>query len=187
MLTPLEIYVLIKLFIMMENNVSIGLSIKKDPVQAAREAVQQARANLYKKKIDLAIAFASVDLSSASLLKTINVYLEGVPIIGCSGAAIISNQGIFQHGLVIMLLDFSKDVYFNTACVKNVKAKTSLSAGEELGDKLLYGFHDVPRDISVIFSDGLLEEGSNLIYGLQEKLGRSFPLVGASASDNLIF
>jgi hypothetical protein len=169
------------------NEVSIGLSIKKDPVQAAKEAVQQARTNLHKEKVDLGIVFASIDLSCVNLLKTINIYLEGTPVIGCSGAAIISNQGVFKHGLIIMLLSFSEDVYFNTACVKNIKTKTSFSAGEELGEKLLYGFHNIPRDISVIFSDGLIEEGSNLIYGLQEKLGRSFPLAGASASDNLTF
>jgi len=182
-MTLLDICVLI----MAMDNIGIGLSTKKDPLQAAKEALQQAKINMRKEKINLAIVFASVDFSCAALLKAINIYLEGAPIIGCSSAAIISNQGIFKHGLVIMLLGFLKDVYFNTACVKDIKTKTPLSAGQELGEKLLYGLRDIPRDLSIIFSDGLIDEGSNLIYGLQERLGRSFPLVGASASDNLAF
>ena len=167
--------------------IGIGLSTERDSVQAAKEVVQQARINIHKEKIDLAILFNSTDLSCATLLKTINNSLGGVPVVGCSGAAIISNQGIFKHGAVLMLLSFSEDVYFNTACVKEIKTKTALSAGEELGEKLLSGFQGVPRDLSVIFSDGLMEESANIIYGLQEKLGRSFPLVGASISDNLRF
>jgi hypothetical protein len=71
--------------------------------------------------------------------------------------------------------------------VRDIKTKTPLNAGEELGAKLLYGFKEVRRDLSVVFSDGLIKDSHSLIRGLQEKLGSSFPLVGASASDNLRF
>ncbi len=169
-------------------NIGIGLSIEKEPALAAREATRLADINLRSEKIDLAIVFSSVDLACASLLKTINASLKGrVPIVGCSSAAVISNQGVFKHGLVVMLLSLPENVHFNVACVKDIKEKTALTAGRELGEKLLSGFRDIRRDLSVIFSDGLIDEGSNLIYGLQEKLGKSFPLVGASASDNMRF
>jgi hypothetical protein len=169
-------------------NVGIGLSIEKDPVSAAKEATKLAAANLYSSKIDLAIVFSSVDLASIGLLKTIRASLKSnVPIIGSSSAAIISNQGIFTHGLVIMLISLPKNVSFNIACVKEIKTKTALSAGRELGEKLLSGFKEMRRDLSMIFSDGLIEEGSNLIHGLQDRLGKSSPLVGASASDNMHF
>jgi hypothetical protein len=168
--------------------IGIGLSLKKDPVLAAKEAVISANINLNSEKVDLAIVFSSINLSSSSLLKTISLSLEdSVPIIGCSGAAVISNQGIFVNGVALTLLSFSEGEYFNTAYVQDIKAKTALNAGKELAEKLLYAFKDVRRVLSVIFSDGLIEEGSNLILGLQESLGTSFPLVGASASDNLRF
>ncbi len=169
-------------------NIGVGLSIDKDPVSAAKEATRLAAINLHSQKINLAIVFSSIDLACVSLLKAINASLNGrIPVIGCSSAAIISNQGVFKHGLVVMLLSLPANVYFNVACVKDIKQKTALSAGRELGEKLLYGFRDIRRDLSMIFSDGLIDEGSNLIYGLQERLGKSFPLVGASASDNMRF
>lgn len=167
---------------------SIGLSTEKDPISAAIEATRLASININYEDINLAIVFSSIDLSHPKVLKKISGYLEGrMPIIGCSGTAIITNQGIFKHGIAVMLLSLPQGIYFNTACVKEIKTKTSLSAGLELGEHLLYGFQDVSRVLSLIFSDGLIDEGSNLIYGLQERLGKSFPLVGASASDDLRF
>ena len=168
--------------------VGLGLSTEKDPILAAKEAARLANFNIHNKKVNLAFVFSSVSLSCASLIKTISLAIgQQIPIIGCSGAAIISEQDIFKHGVIVMLLALPEGVYFNTAFTKDLTAKTSLIAGEELGQKLLYGFKDVRRDLSIIFSDGITQGGSKLIFGLQEKLGKSFPLVGASASDNLKF
>jgi len=169
-------------------HIGIGLSIEKDPLLAAKEAIEAASMAIQKEKADLAIVFSTIDFAYSNILKTISFALkERVPILGCSGLAIISNQGIYKHGIVVMLLGLPEGVYSNIACVKDIKAKTPLNAGRELGEKLLSRFQDVHRVLSIIFSDGLMEGSSNFIYGLQERLGKSFPLVGASASDNLSF
>lgn len=167
--------------------IGIGLSTEKDTLQAAQAAVRQARKNISTEKIDLAIVFGSVEFAHANFLKTVAGLLGRVSIIGCSGLAIISNQGIFKHGLVIMLLGLPQGLYCHTACVKEISTKPAASAGEELGTKLLYGFKDMRRNLSVIFSDGLLSDEAGFLYGLQERLGISFPLAGASAADNLAF
>lgn len=166
--------------------VGIGLSREKDPVKAAGEAIEKAKINLRQENVSLAFVFATTELSCASLLKTISASLPGVPVIGCSGAAVISNQGIFQHGVAIMLLGLTEGIYFNTARVEDVSSSPFLS-GEKLGENLLYAFKDIRRDLGVLFCDGLMRESHNIIRGLQEKLGKSFPLLGASASDNLRF
>lgn len=168
-------------------DIGLGLSLEKEPVSAAKEATRQAITNIHNTEVDLAIVFSSVDLACDTLLKTVSNFLADVPIIGCSGAAIISGLGIFKHGLIVMLLNFPEEVFFNTACVNQIEQKTSLGAGRELAEKLLYAFQGLRRDLSIIFCDGLIKEGSKFIFGLQERLGRSFPLVGASASDNLHF
>jgi len=167
--------------------VGIGSSTQKDSILAAKEAVSEARLKIGNAKADLAIVFSSIDLSGTPLLKTISNYLSGIRVLGCSGAAIISNRGIFKHGLVIMLLSHSQGVYFNTGLVKNIMERSAVQAGEELGENLLHGFQGIRRDLSVMFSDGLIESSSDLISGLQERVGVSFPLAGASAADNLAF
>jgi len=167
--------------------IGIGVSLEKDPSRAAKEALIFARTDIHTQKIDLAILFSSVDLASPGLLKSISSTLPGVPLIGSSGAAIITNRGVFKHCLAIMLLSFSEGVYFNAAHVKDIKHKTGLAAGAELGERLLYGSENMRRALTLILSDAFIEESSNLISGLQSRLGRSFPFVGGSTSDNLNF
>lgn len=169
-------------------HIGVGLSLEKDPLRAAKEATALANININHQKIDLALVFSSIDFAYSNILKAISSSLkENVPILGSSSAAVITNQGIYKHGVAVMLLGLPQGAHFSTACINGIKARTPLKAGMELGEKLLYGFKDIPRVLSVIFSDGLIEDSSNLVHGLQERLGRSFPLVGASASDNLTF
>ncbi len=168
-------------------NVGIGLSTDKDYIQATKEAVRLAKISLHHEKIDLAIIFSTIEFAHPNTLKAFYNLLGPVNTVGCCGAAIISNQGISKRGLGLMLLNFDEGTYCNCASVKEISAKSSFKAGEELAEKLLYGFKDIRRDLGMIFSDGLIPDGPYIINGLQEKLGKSFPLIGAAASDNLRF
>jgi hypothetical protein len=168
--------------------IGIGVSSQNDPGIAGKEAVANAMKSLSPGvKIDLAIVFSSVDLAGATLLKTIAEHIKDAPIIGSSGAAVISNQGILKHGVAIMLLHFASGVHLATADVQEIKNISFHSAGERLGEKLLSSYGNNRRDLSIILSDGLLEDNPSLIYGLQEKLGMSFPVFAGCASDNLNF
>ena len=171
----------------MSLTVGIGLSKAQDPILAAKEAALKARSAAADEKISLAIVFASIKLSSPIILKTISAYLGDCPIIGCSAAAIIYETSILKEGIAVMALGLPEDIYLNASCIENINNKSALVAGEELGEKLLYGFQNVRRDLSIIFSDGLLKDSSSLITGMQAKMGKSFPIVGGGASDNLTF
>jgi hypothetical protein len=167
--------------------VSIGISKERDYVKAVKEAAMLAKAGLYEEKIDLIIIFSTASFAHPNTIKTINNLFPEIPLIGCSGMAIITKEGIHKQGLALMLLSISQNLYFNTACVSEITNKTPLEAGIELGDKLMYGFKNIRRDMAILFCDGLIKNGSSLINGLQEKLGKSLPMIGASASDNLLF
>ncbi len=165
-------------------NVSLGFSQLEDPVLAANEAIGQAVTRLRTATATLAFIFTSIELAQPLTLKTANNLLGEIPIFGCSSLGIITNQSVFKHGFAILLLSLSQQTFFNVAAVKDINKKTPLLSGKELGDKLLFGFKNVPRSLSIILSDKLITEGTHLINGLQESLGKSFPLIGASASDN---
>jgi len=165
----------------------LGFSSDRDHLKAARDAVERAKKPLGAQKIDLAIIFSSIEFSYVNLPKILAGFLGNIPIIGCSSLAVISSGGIFKHGLAIMLISLPKHVYFNTALTADVSGKSVIAAGEELGEKLLHGFKEPPRILSVIFSDGLIPKSSQLLTGIQYRLGSSFPLAGASASDKLSF
>ena len=169
------------------NNIGIGVSKNSDPLQAAGEAVSQARIKLHTDKISLSLVFTSSGLPHSDVLKIIRSNLPGqTPVCGASGQAIITNEEeVLRHGVIVMLFSFSESIYFTSAFVENISLKTPLEAGEELGDKLSFGFKNIRRDFGVIFSDGLIGDASSFLEGLQKKLGQSFPLVGGCASDNL--
>lgn len=167
--------------------IGIGYSTEKDPTRAAQEALRVALVNLHTEKISLAILFTTIEFARGDVAKPISKLLGQTPILGCSSLGVILNQGIFKHAVAIALLSFPESIYFNTACVKEISAKTGTLAGEELGEKLTYGFKNIRRDLSMIFSDGLMRDGSGFLWGLQEILGTSFPLIGATASANLMF
>ena len=165
-------------------NVSIGFSQHKDHILATNEAVGQAITGLKNAPASLAFIFTSLEFAHPLVLRTANNLLGEIPIIGCSSLGIITNHGIFKHGCAILLLNLNPQTFFNVAAVKDINKKTPLISGNELGAKLLFGFKNVPRSLSIILSDKLITEGTHLINGLQESLGNSFPLIGAASADN---
>ncbi len=167
--------------------IGTGISTARDHIQATREAVERARLRIPKERINLAIVFCSVEFAHPVVFKTIHSLLGEIPLLGCSSLALICNQGIFKYGLGIMLFHIPEGVHFNHSFVNDISKKGALASGEELGEKLLYAFKEVRRNLSLIFCDGLMNNSSEFIFGLQEKLGRSFPVIGALASDNLSF
>ncbi|MFH0827131.1 MAG: FIST N-terminal domain-containing protein [Candidatus Omnitrophota bacterium] len=167
--------------------VGMGLGLERDLPVAVQNAVRQAKAQIQPNKIHLAVVFSTVEFAKAQVIKTLYALLGQVRIVGASSLGLITNQGIFRHGLAIMLLSLPESTFCNTAFVQEVSAKSSTSAGEELGEKLLAGFKNHQRDFSLLFSDGLIRDGSGFLYGLKERLGWSFPLAGACASDNFEF
>jgi len=165
--------------------VTIGLSTENDPIKAVKEAVQQIKTSLIKEKPHLAFVFSSIEFATPIIAKTVYNHLDNIPVLGCSGAGIISSQGIFKKGIIILCVILPSSISFNAALTREIRTKTTLNSGEELGEKLLRGFKGIRRDLGIFFLDGMLTDSSNFIFGLQERLGTSFPLIGASSSDNL--
>jgi hypothetical protein len=166
-------------------SIGIGLSTDKDHLQAVKEAIRQARATLTREKIDLALVFSSAEFAHPTVIKTIRDTLDQVPLLGATSIAILTNAGIFKHGLLIILLNLSKEISLRLAQAKEVNARPAARVGEDLGIKLLRDIGTIRRDFGLIFCDGPAPCACGLIAGLQERMGRSFPLVGGSVSDSL--
>ena len=162
-------------------DIGTGLSLGKNVIASAEEAVRQARnQKSAKTAADLAIVFATADYIPSALLSSLNKLLGSTPLIGATAPAIITNQGIFKHGIALMLLSFPDGVYFNCSGVSMDERPNALQAGELMGERLLYGFKNVPRSLGLLFLDRINENSPEFVFGLQEKLGKSFPCIGAS-------
>jgi len=128
-----------------------------------------------------------MEFAQPAVLRTIQDISEATQVIGSSSLAVIYEKNVEKHAIAVLLINFPETIYFGSACINEVSLKSGVRSGEELGDKLLFGFKNIRKNLALVFSDGLKAQGSDLIHGLQERLGMSFPLAGASSSDNLAF
>ena len=163
----------------------VGISSNKDRRLAIAEAVSLAKENLKQNEISLAILFTSVEFASLYLLKTTsNLIGPNVPLVGATSSAILTKDGIFKQGIAIALIN-TKEVYFNTAAIKEALVDLQAS-GDNLGKQLSWGMRDIRRSFCLFFSDGLIIDNLPLLKGLQQRLGQSFPIIGAiPASGNI--
>jgi hypothetical protein len=165
-------------------SVGIGIGTLKDPYQAVQAALKQAKAKLGPAQASLAIAFSTEKFFHLHLFKTISSFLPETPLLGYSGTAVYATEGIFSDGIAIMLLGLPENAYFNLGYVEEINAASGGACGEELGARLIYGFKNIRRDLGIIFSDGILRKADEFLRGLQQRIGLSFPLIGACALDN---
>ena len=162
--------------------VGIGFNTQPDHTKAAKEAVNCALAAIERRRADLAFLFGTEEFIRPFTLKTITEHLGGIPILGLTTPGLMLNRGISRNGILAVLFSLPEEMYFNTACARDILSKTALSAGEKLGEELLYGCKGIHRSLSIMFSEGYIPDGQDVALGLQERIGRSFPLVGASIS-----
>lgn len=166
--------------------VGIGISEKKDPFLAASEAAKLALYQLHHKEVTLGILFSTIHFADKRLLEGITYSLGGIKLFGCSGAGLISSNAISKYGVGLMLINSDK-IKFGAAATRNINEKGAREAGEEFAQQALKNLGVPQRDLALVFSDGLVENGSDLIHGIKDVLGLSFPIFGVSSADNMRF
>ena len=171
----------------MSMRVAIGKSKKKDLREAVSEAVHSALFQMPAYSISLVLAFASPEFSSPSLIKNIKNHLHtNAPIIGCSAMGFITSLGIQREGLVLAFLCLPQ-IKISSGFTTLSRDTNAFLLGQELGKHLIAGNSPLRRELCLLFNDGLAESSSDCISGLQSILGKSFPFIGAGASDNFKF
>lgn len=124
-----------------------------------------------------AMAFVGADHDPGALAKAVQEHLPGVPYIACSTDGEISGRGLSVDSVCLMLLASSK-VQARAAAVHGL-SKGSIEAGRDIAGKLR---SDRSRAL-ILLPDGLTGNGSAVIRGSQEVLGRDFVIAGGTAGD----
>ncbi len=166
--------------------IGVGFSEKKDPFLAGSEAAKLAMYQIHHKKVMLCLLFSTIHFANKRLLDGITYTLGNIKIMGCSGAALISSGTISKYGVGVMLISSDK-IKFGSAITEDINIKGARAAGEEFARAALKNLSVAKRDIALIFPDGLVEKASELIRGIKDVLGLSFPIFGGSSADNLKF
>lgn len=163
--------------------VGVGGSRGLDAAKVAKEATQRSLNQLGKKRSDLLLVFCSPRLDQKGILKGILSLTGEVPLIGASIA-----QGFIgmepQDLVVVSLVSDSLTV---KAGVGRGLHQNARQAGQEAAWAVNRQPDDRKGRFYIAFPDGLTGNGSDLVRGLQEVLGTSFPMIGGAAADAFRF
>ncbi|MBL7131499.1 MAG: FIST C-terminal domain-containing protein [Candidatus Omnitrophica bacterium] len=167
--------------------IGTGFSAHNNPLEAAKIASSQAQRQIHQKKPNLVLVFTSIHFQSKKLLEGIcYVFGKDVNILGCTGSGIITESGVYKYGVTVMAISSTK-IKFGIGAIPEINKGNPRESGEKFARSALKKIGTITREISLIFSDGLIEKGSELLLGIKDVLGRSFPIIGGSAADNLRF
>jgi len=168
----------------MATQAGVGFSSNKDAYQAGYEACGLAMKKAGIEKPDLLIAFSSIGLNQKEVVRAINEASGRAPLIGCSDAGEITNQGASQGGLAVM-------------AIKSDSIKFTLGTGGKIEDGAREAGESLAKDIAgkssekisslVMLTDVLKGNGADIVRGAQEVLGKDFLIFGGAAGDDFKF
>ena len=170
----------------MSTLIGIGVSSSADAQRAAREATQLAKFQIGQEDLDLIIAFSSLRSSHQNIITGIREVASAAKIIGCSTASVILNSGVEKDTVAIMAIR-SKQMKFGLSCEADLAGKDPRAAGQNLAKAAMANLGYGHRNVFTMFSDGLIQNTTDIIRGVQDVLGKSFLFIGGAASDDLRF
>ncbi len=163
--------------------VGVGSGRGFHPLQLGERAAQEAMKRLGKKKPDLVVLFSSSRIDQKQVLQGVRGITGDAPLVGCSGAFQITGASMEEDVAVVTLV--SDAFRIRTGLGQGLR-KDPRKAGQEAAWHACRDLKEKGR-FFLAFSDGLSGKNDHAILGMQEVLGTSFPIVGASGADNFHF
>ncbi|MCI0533187.1 FIST C-terminal domain-containing protein [bacterium] len=161
-----------------------GISGHDDHYHAGFEAVKKAMEAGGIVKPDIVFAFASVKFDQAKMLAGMSEAAGGAPIVGCSAAGEITNDGP-NDKMVAALAVRSPDTQYALGIGRDVK-NGAREAGRMAAEDVKKNAPS-PLKAFIMFPDVLTGNGADAVRGALEVLGEHFPLVGGAAGDDFLF
>ena len=168
----------------MATSVGVGNSRQPDPFRAGQEAARKALDRMGQTPPNLVFVFGSVRFDQESLVQGVISMTGPAPLIGCSTAGEILPEGPSRRSVAVMTIR-SDTLQAATGLGQNV-GDNPRQAGRDAASQAIQAKLPNPHCF-VIFPDGLTGNAAEVIRGIQDILGLSFPIVGGSAADDFAF
>lgn len=163
--------------------VGVGTSKTSDSFKAGEEAARTALELTGNSSSDWVLVFASVCFDQTALLKGVVSMTKEAPLAGCSTAGEILREGPLRRSVVVMTIR-SDSLKVAVGLGRGIR-ENPRQAGRDAATQAIQA-KSSPHAF-VIFPDGLTGNGAEVIRGMQDVLGLSFPIVGGSAGDDFGF
>lgn len=165
-----------------------GYSFKRDPQEAAKEAIEKAMSAAGASKCDIVVLFSTIGYDHGIVLKEIAAMCDGAKLIGCTGEGVISfdfiNESPFALSVMVMQSD---DLSFEVAKVTDVKADCE-KAGIKLGESIKPFINS--KTVSIwVFPDHLSMNYDAFLTSFENSVpsDHHIPIFGGGSADNWQF
>lgn len=161
----------------------IGKSNISDAFRAGEEACRKAMEET-ENKAKLIILFSTSAFEQEGMLKGARSVSNEIPLVGCTTSGEITREGPVSKHVVAMALN-SDTINFAIGIGKGTNKdsyRAGVVAAQEVKKKTKGNL-----SLFVMFLDGLAENGAAAVRGVQEVLGKHFPIMGGSAGDDFLF
>ncbi|MBI3317948.1 MAG: FIST C-terminal domain-containing protein [Candidatus Omnitrophica bacterium] len=164
--------------------VGVGISHQPDSFRAGQEAAIKALESMGPPSPDLVLVFASIRFDPETLLKGIRSITQEAPLAGCSTAGEILGEGPARRSVVVATIR-STTLQISTGLGIRI-SENPRQAGQEMATQAAKAQLSNPHSF-LMFPDGLTGNGAEILRGVQDIFGLSFPIVGGSAADDFAF
>jgi len=161
----------------------VGRSNNPDATKAGAEAAKQALSQTGN-KADLVIVFSTVAYDQEKMLEGVRSISKEIPLVGCSDSGEITTEGPVSKYVAVMAISADK-MKFTIGVGKGVGADSHKAGAQVAKDVEKKAEEDI--SLFVMLPEGLLGNGSAIVRGVQEVLGKNFPIMGGSAGDDFAF
>jgi len=158
----------------------------RDPYTAGYEACKKAIEKGGSSSPELVIAFSSVNLDQAELVRGIREASGNAPFVGCSDAGEITGEGPNRHGVSVMAVS-SDQMSFHTGLGRDI-SKGAREAGQAVAKEVQQKVKESdPLRAFIMLPDVLTGNGADVVRGVLDVLGEHFPVIGGAAGDDFVF
>lgn len=164
--------------------VGVGHSRQPDSYRAGQEAAGLAMQSMGQLHADLVLVFASIRFDQESLLKGVCSIAPHTWLTGCSTAGEILADGPNRRSVAVMAI--KSDKLQTVAGLGLHMRENSRQAGQDVSSQVLQAKVANPHCM-LLFPDGLTGNAAEVIRGVQDRMGLSFPIAGGSAADDFSF
>ncbi len=162
-----------------------GLAKGEDSIQVAEQAVQEAKLNLGKERVDLALVYCSTKYDYQKVVDTVRRLTDGAPLIGCSTGGEFTEKKVEKESIAVGLI-YSDDMKFFT-CLEEGLKEDDAGVMRRLTEKKPEVSSEYPFLGGILYIDGLAGKGEEAPVNLFNMLGTEVIFGGGAAADDLKF
>lgn len=161
----------------------VGRSNNKNSFEAGQEACREALEEVGGGS-DLFIVFSSVAFDQEKMLEGVSSIAEDAMVVGCSDSGEIISEGELAYSENVVVMAYKLDGQSVFSAKGEGADKNSFKAGKETAKNLK---KKGDPSLLIVLTDGLPENGADIVRGIQDVLGDDFPIMGGAAGDDFKF